>query len=106
MYVNFILFFGGQSWNLGHVDWVLVPYGNKEINSKKKKLGLEDVVKVVKMDVTRPFSIKCHVCVHPNTSITFVKMDTRKHLLTFGQQPKMDFSCQSCNNQINSIVIA
>jgi hypothetical protein len=30
------------------VDWVLVPYGNKEINSKKKKLGLEDVVKVVK----------------------------------------------------------
>jgi hypothetical protein len=30
-------FFGGQSWNLGHMDWVLVPYGNKEINSKEKE---------------------------------------------------------------------
>jgi len=56
---------------LGHVDWVLVPYGDKEINSKKKKLGLQDVVKVVKMDVTRPFCIK----------------DTRKKFLTFRQQP-------------------
>jgi hypothetical protein len=103
MYINFIQFFGCQSWNLGHVDWVLVPYGNKEINSKKKKLGPQDVVKVVKMDVTRPFCIKCHVCVHQGT---FVNMDTKNKFLTFRQQPKMDFNCQSYNNWKISIVIA
>jgi hypothetical protein len=31
-------FFGGQSWNVGYMDWVLVPCGNKEIFSKEKEI--------------------------------------------------------------------
>jgi hypothetical protein len=48
------------------VDGVLVPYGNKKINSKKKKLGPPDVVKVVKMDVTGHFA----------SSVTYVSIVT------------------------------
>jgi hypothetical protein len=39
--------------------------------------------KVVKIDVTCPFCLKCHVNVCSNTSITFVKMNTKESLVTF-----------------------
>jgi hypothetical protein len=43
--------------------------------------------KVVKIDVTCPFCIKCHVSIHSNTSIMSVKTKTRKSLVTFKLPP-------------------
>jgi hypothetical protein len=51
--------------------YVYIIYGSKHTNRSQKN-------KVVKMDVTKPFCITCHVGVQPNASVTSVMLVIRK----------------------------
>jgi hypothetical protein len=77
--------------------------------------------RVVKTNMTCPFCVKCHISIHPNVFVAFVRMDARKSWVILGlpslqlitkngfQLPilqwPMFFDCQACNIQKKFVTI-
>jgi hypothetical protein len=44
--------------------------------------GMVGDIRVVKIDMTRPFYVKCHVGAHFDLLVAFIKIDTQKKKIT------------------------
>jgi hypothetical protein len=58
--------------------------------------------KVIKTDVTWPFSVEHHIDIHLDASIAFVKIDIRKKFIT----PKLPPLCMVTKNEYNHHMIS